>query len=101
MTSQLLIQLSPAELQAMLSAAVTPLSDRIRDLETQVSISKHAYTVKEVALKTGYSADSVRDFIRKGKLGKSGKLVRLPVHEITAGDYRILPADLDQFIKQF
>lgn len=92
-------QASPDDLRAMLSEAVSPLLSRIRELE--VPTRKHAYTVAECAEQIGYKPATLLTFIHQGRKARTGKLIRLHAKEITTGDYRILPADLDAFLSHF
>ena len=101
MNAQTLFTASPADLQAMLAEAVRPIAHELRELQLRSAHQKHAYTVREVAEKIGYSPDTVRTFIHAGRAAKNGKTARLTAREITTGDYRITPADLDAFIAHF
>ncbi|NID09343.1 helix-turn-helix domain-containing protein [Fibrivirga algicola] len=101
MNQQIVFTMSPDDLQAMLTKANEGFAADLRELQARTAHVKHAYTIKEVAEKIGYSVDTVRTFIKEGRRAKGGKTARLKAREITAGDYRITPADLDAFIAQF
>ncbi|CCG99810.1 hypothetical protein FAES_1800 [Fibrella aestuarina BUZ 2] len=101
MNTQMVITVSPDELQAMLDKSVAPLKAEIATLRTQISTSKYAYTPDEVGEMIGYSADSIRQFIREGRKARGGKLVTLKATEIIPGYFRVRPADLNQFLNQF
>ena len=90
---------SPDDLRAIMVDVVAPLVERIRYLET--GPRKHAYTTAEAAAQIGYSKATVLQFIRDGRKARNGRTVQLPAHEITPGDYRIRPEDLDSFIAHF
>jgi hypothetical protein len=95
------ISLSPDELEVLINQAIAPLIATIQGLENRVGMRKHAYTVTEVAILIGYSEWTVREFIKKGRKDKKGQIRLLPKREITAGDYRILPYELDAWLLYF
>ena len=101
MTVKTLFDGSPDDMQAMMAEALRPLVERIRALEIATGSYKHAYTVTEVAQRIGYSTKTIREFIRIGRRGRNGRTVTLRAFEITTGNLRVLPTDLDAFIRQF
>ncbi|WP_020603311.1 hypothetical protein [Spirosoma spitsbergense] len=101
MQSVTTFQATPDDLEAMLHRAIMPLTDRIRELELMAGSRKHAYTVAEVAQQIGYKSATVLTFIHQGRKARNGKTIKLPHKEPTAGDYRILPADLDTWLSHF
>jgi hypothetical protein len=92
---------TPDDLKAMLCSVIEPLTERIRELEIIAGTRKHAYTTAEVAEQIGYKVPTVLGFIHTGKKARNGKMIKLKHKEITNGDYRILPADLDSFLAHF
>lgn len=85
---------------AIRQQVVEALTGELRQLNAD-TLRKHAYTVAEVAEQIGYSIPTIRGFIREGRRGRGGKTIKLKARELTAGDYRILPADLDEFLTHF
>lgn len=71
MQAQTTFFVSPDELKQLLQESVSPLMERIGQLESRLGTGnatrKHAYTVTEVAEQIGYSTKTVLGFIRKGK----------------------------------
>lgn len=92
---------TPQDLEAALTRVIAPLVERLRELELTAGSAKHLYTTREAGLRIGYSADMIRRFIRDGKENRKGKKIYLSAKEITLGDYRISPADLERFISYF
>lgn len=92
---------TPEDLEAALSRVVSPLIERIRELEISAGSAKHLYTTKEAGDRIGYSPDLIREFIRDGKLNAKGKRIYLKAKVITKGDYRIVPSDLSAFLSHF
>ncbi|MBD2702304.1 helix-turn-helix domain-containing protein [Spirosoma sp. BT702] len=86
---------------AMLERALKPFVERLRELEISAGSAKHLYTIKDVCERTGYGRSVVCRWIHKGTPDRKGKLIYLKHKEITKGDYRIQPADLDQFLSHF
>ncbi|GAB4002192.1 hypothetical protein GCM10028807_60300 [Spirosoma daeguense] len=101
MTATTLYTGSPEDLKAMLAQVVEPLAERIRELEVQANTHKHAYKVAEAAEKIGYSRQMIHEFIKNGRKDAKGRVHRLRHKEVTTGDYRILPAYLDEFLSHF
>lgn len=101
MTVTTLITLSPEELEALISKAIAPYAEAVRSIEVKIGIHKHAYTVAEVAEKIGYSKRIVLDFIRNGRKDGRNKIRRLPHLEVTTGEYRVLPSDLENWLSYF
>ena len=92
---------TPDDLEAALVRVVAPLVERIRELEIMTGSIKHVYTVNQVCDRIGYKVDTVRRFIREDETNAKGKRIYLKAKEITKGDYRIAPADLDTFLAHF
>ncbi|GAB4002189.1 hypothetical protein GCM10028807_60290 [Spirosoma daeguense] len=92
---------SPEELKSMLEEVIEPLVDRIRELEVQANTHKHAYKISEVAEKIGYSKRLVLEFIHVGRKDKKNRMIRLKHRKISMNDFRVLPADLDDFLAYF
>lgn len=105
MTEIAIISLFTEKLASLINKAVndalTSHTAAIEILETKVGTSRYAYTLSEVAERIGYKVSSIRSFVKKGRRGRNGNLVRLNAIEITAGDFRVRPADLDDFLSQF
>ena len=101
MVSQTSFSGSPDDLKRMLQEVVTPLVERIRELEVIAGTRKHAYTVAQVAELIGYKPPTVLTFIHEGRKARNGKTVRLRCIEPTSGDYRVLPQDLDVWLSHF
>jgi len=101
MTVSTTFNATPDDLKAMLIEVVSPLTERIRELELMAGTRKHAYTVAEVANQIGYKPATVLTFIHEGRTARNGKKVKLLAKEPTVGDYRILPADLDNWLSRF
>ncbi len=101
MTTVTQILLSPDELKAMIAEAVAPYADALRLAQLNAGHNKHAYRASEVAERIGYSAPVVREFITKGRKDRNGVLRQLPAKEITPGDYRVRPVDLDAWLNHF
>lgn len=100
MEAQMVFQGTPEQFQELILSAVTPIVENLRSIEI-AGQRKHAYTVTEVAILIGYSEWAVRQFIKKGRKDKKGTIRKLPKHEVTAGDYRILPHELDAWLLFF
>lgn len=94
-------ELSPEDLKAILLEVLAPVEERLRGLEIVAGTRKHAYTVAETAVQIGYSKQMVFQFIKSGRIDSKGRKNYLKHHEITRGDYRITPADLDEFLSHF
>lgn len=92
-----LIQLSPDELQQTISNAVEAALKRV----TPQAAPKLLLTVKEVGEQIGYSKSTVLTFVHQGRKARSGKEIRLPVVEITTGDFRVKADDLAAWISHF
>lgn len=58
-------------------------------------------TLQQVAEKLSLSTRSVYRLIRDGHRSKTGKLIRLPVHEIIKGRYLIQSEALNQWVANF
>jgi hypothetical protein len=105
MVVQTQVNLSPDELIAKITESVlgmlAPHTSALRDVETKVGTQKHAYTLQEVADRIGYKVCTIRALVKKGRVARNGQLVRLPALEITPGDFRVTPADLDEFLSKF
>lgn len=65
------------------------------------SIQKRALTIKEVAESISYKPGTVLSFIKEGRRDRKGHKRRLPARQITLGDYRILPEDLESWLLCF
>jgi hypothetical protein len=92
---------TPEDLEAALSRVIAPLEQRLRELEITAGSDKHLYTVTDVAQRTGYGKDTIRKFITQGVIDRKHRLTFLKAKEITKGDYRITPAQLDEFVSHF
>jgi predicted transcriptional regulator len=100
MNSQVVFNGTPEDLQDMIFKAVGSIAENLRSIEI-AGTRKHAYTVAEVAILIGYSEWTVREFIKKGRKDKKGNTRLLPKREITTGDYRVLPHELDAWLLFF
>lgn len=94
------VQFTEADKKCIREGVVRLLIEELRKIAPD-SLRKHAYTVKEVAKQISYSTKTVLGFIHNGRTARNGKTTRLNAKEITPGDYRILPADLDRFLSNF
>ena len=101
MQIQTLYSCSPDDIEAAMIRVVAPLVERIRTLEMATGSAKHLYTTREAGQRIGYSAEIIRRFIREGTTDRKGKRVYLKFKELTNGDYRIRPVDLDAFLAHF
>lgn len=96
---------TPDDLKAMmlesLQIVVTPLVERLRELEVAAGARRHAYTVAEVAEQISFHSNTVLEFIHTGRKAKNGRLIQLKAKEISKGVYRIIPKDLDEWLAHF
>ncbi|WP_461043711.1 hypothetical protein [Spirosoma harenae] len=92
---------SPEDLEAAMSRVLAPLIERLNELEGQAGLRNRLFTVAQVAERTGYKADTVRKWIREGVYDRKGRLVFLKHKEITNGDYRVYPGELERFLSHF
>jgi len=53
--------------------------------------------IKEVETYTGHKRGTIMGWLQKGKLDRTGKVVKLPYVEFSPGDYRILKSELEKF----
>ena len=97
MNTVTLITLSPNELQQIVIDAIEIALKRA----TVPSSPKLLLTTKEVGDQLGYSTKTVLDLIHNGRKARSGENLRLPVTEITTGDFRIRTEDLTAWVSHF
>lgn len=94
------IKLTDEDINRLRQGVVDAIAEQFRTLNVELA-RKHAYTITEAAEQIGYKPDTVRSFVRKGRRGRNGKMHFLKAVEITVGDLRVLPADLDEFLSHF
>jgi hypothetical protein len=103
--AQTTFKADPEELAKMLRGPLVellgPIARRLQELEVSTGSKKHAYTVAEVASMIGYCKRKVLEFINVGRKDRNGKIRKLPKHEITTNEYRILPHELDAWLAHF
>lgn len=81
-----------------MEAMLVPFLQEIKRLQKVAeSASNYYMTVDEAAAYTKHCSKMIRTWIKEGKEGKGGKMVKLKASEFAPGKYRISKQDLDAF----
>lgn len=91
---------SPEEFEVIIKRRLQPIIEQLNMLQ-DLPDRKYAYTPKQVAELIGYKTDTVLIFIREGRKDRRGRMNRLPAIQITERSYRVLPEQLQAWLRCF
>lgn len=96
-----LIILTPGQLDEAINEALIPLCKRLDAIEKKMGEARLGYSTMEVGKMINASDRAVRAWISKGKENAAGRQIYLKAIEMFPGRYRVMPADLENFLNHF
>lgn len=103
MNTQTLISASPDDLLALFSRAMAPMAEELAQLRAQVGQHRDVLTVPEIAQLTGFSAATIRDWIKDGRPvpGKTRREYLRVIDGLAEGPHRIRRTEYERFMALF
>ncbi|MVM36276.1 hypothetical protein GO755_40080 [Spirosoma sp. HMF4905] len=92
------IVLTPDQLIEHINVAITPILERLEEVEKKLAQDKLCYTSNEIGKLLSVSGRTVRNWIVQGKADHNGKLHHLDAIELLPGRYTIQLSDVKKFM---